>query len=154
MWALGQGHFWPQGNYLNNLARGLLDEASYQISKTWALWFKRRRFLKVFPMFVCLIWGLTSPSTQYRSFWRCCFQFCGTFTRQWDEMTSQALSPKETNSVYMQWTVLLKHFAWAGLDALGGLPVLVCSRFQLCMEASCSPSISSSPNGQGRVFPM
>ena len=29
----GVGHFWPQGNYLNNLGRGPLHEAVYQISK-------------------------------------------------------------------------------------------------------------------------
>ena len=46
----GAGPFWPQGYNLNNLCRGPVDEASYQISTTWALWFQRRRFLKVFPM--------------------------------------------------------------------------------------------------------
>ena len=30
----------------------LLDEATYEISKTWAFWFQSRRFLKVFPMLV------------------------------------------------------------------------------------------------------
>ena len=27
------GHFWPQGFYLNNLGRGLLDNTTYQISR-------------------------------------------------------------------------------------------------------------------------
>ena len=50
----GRGHFWPKGYNLNNLGRGLLDEATYQISKTWAFWFQSRRFLKVFLMLVYL----------------------------------------------------------------------------------------------------
>ena len=29
----GAGHFLPQGYYLNKLGRGLLDDASYQISR-------------------------------------------------------------------------------------------------------------------------
>ena len=41
------GHFWPQGNNLNNLGRGPLGEAMYQISKAKAFWFQIRRFLKV-----------------------------------------------------------------------------------------------------------
>ena len=53
----GWGHFWPQGYNLNNLGRGPLDEASYQIAKTWALWFQRRRFLKIFPMCLCKTLG-------------------------------------------------------------------------------------------------
>ena len=28
----GWGHFWPQGHYLNNVGRGLLVDATYQIS--------------------------------------------------------------------------------------------------------------------------
>ena len=52
MLAPRRGHFWPKGYNLNNLGRGLLDEATYQISKTWAFWFQSRRFLNVFPMLV------------------------------------------------------------------------------------------------------
>ena len=44
--------FWPKGYNLNNLGRGPLDEATDQISKTWAFWFQSRRFLNVFPMLV------------------------------------------------------------------------------------------------------
>ena len=47
-WPLGGANFGQQGYNLNNLARGPLDEARYQISKTWAFWFQTR-FLKVFP---------------------------------------------------------------------------------------------------------
>ena len=36
---------WPQGYSLNKLVRGLLDEATYQISSQEALWFLTRRFL-------------------------------------------------------------------------------------------------------------
>ena len=28
-----EGHFWPQGNNLNKLGRGSLDDTSYQISR-------------------------------------------------------------------------------------------------------------------------
>ena len=42
------GPFWPKGYNLNNLGRGTLDEATYQISKTGAFWFLTRRFLKFF----------------------------------------------------------------------------------------------------------
>ena len=52
MLAPGRDHFWPKSYNLNNLGKGLLDEATYQISKTWAFWFQSRRFLKVFPMLV------------------------------------------------------------------------------------------------------
>ena len=48
--TLGQGHFWPKGYNLNNLGRGLLGEAMYQISKAWAFWLQIRRFLKVFSI--------------------------------------------------------------------------------------------------------
>ena len=45
-----QGHFWPLGYNLNNLGRGPLGKAMYQISKAWAFWFHIRRFLKVFSI--------------------------------------------------------------------------------------------------------
>ena len=44
---LGGAIVWPQG--LNNLGRGLLDKAVYQISKAWAFWFQKGSVLKVFP---------------------------------------------------------------------------------------------------------
>ena len=46
MWPPGRGHFWPQGYYLNKLGRGSPGDATYQISKPYALWFQSRRFLK------------------------------------------------------------------------------------------------------------
>ena len=52
MSAQGWGHFWPQGYNLNNLGRGLLGEAMYQISMVRDFWFQIRRFLKVFS--ICL----------------------------------------------------------------------------------------------------
>ena len=45
--APGRGHFDPGGHDFRNLGRGPLDDASCQISKLCALWFLRRRFLKV-----------------------------------------------------------------------------------------------------------
>ena len=33
---------------INKFGRGPLDEAIYQISKTWAFWFQIRRFYSVF----------------------------------------------------------------------------------------------------------
>ena len=50
MSAPEEGHFGPQGYKLNNLGRGPLDEAMYQITKTPAFWFQIRRFLKVFSI--------------------------------------------------------------------------------------------------------
>ena len=52
MAAPGWGHFLPQGNNLDNLGRGPLGEAMYQISKAWALCFKTRRFFKFFPIWI------------------------------------------------------------------------------------------------------
>ena len=46
----GRAIFGPRAFSLNNLGRGPLDEASYKKSKACALWFQRRRFLKIFPM--------------------------------------------------------------------------------------------------------
>ena len=46
----GAGPFWPQGHDLNKLGRGLLDDATYQISRLNVLWFQRRRVLHVFPI--------------------------------------------------------------------------------------------------------
>ena len=37
--------FWHQGYNLNNLGRGLLGDATYQISMFLAFWFQTRRFL-------------------------------------------------------------------------------------------------------------
>ena len=47
MSVLERGHFWPQGYNLNNIGRGLLGEAMYQISKALAFWFQIRRFLNL-----------------------------------------------------------------------------------------------------------
>ena len=44
-----QNMSWPQGYNLNNLGRGPLGEAMYQISKAQAFWFQIR-FLKVFSI--------------------------------------------------------------------------------------------------------
>ena len=52
MLAPERGHFWPKSYNLNNLGRGLLDEATYKLSKTWAFWFQSRILLKVFLMLV------------------------------------------------------------------------------------------------------
>ena len=38
--------FWPKGDNLDKLGRGLLGDATYKISKLSPLWFQRRRFLK------------------------------------------------------------------------------------------------------------
>ena len=45
----GQGHFWPKGHNLNKHGRGLLGDATYQISRLYALWFQTRRFVHAFP---------------------------------------------------------------------------------------------------------
>ena len=47
MLDLEQGHFWPQGYSLNNLGRGPLDKAVYQI---WKNQFQIR-FLKVSSLY-------------------------------------------------------------------------------------------------------
>ena len=39
--------YWPQEHNLNTLGRGLLGDATYQISKRYALWFQTRRIFKV-----------------------------------------------------------------------------------------------------------
>ena len=46
----GRAHFWPQGYNLKTLGRGPLDDATYQISRLYALWFQTRRFFHVFPI--------------------------------------------------------------------------------------------------------
>ena len=45
----GRDHFWPPGYNLNKLGRGLLGDATYQISRLYALWFQTRRFFQYFP---------------------------------------------------------------------------------------------------------
>ena len=49
--------------HLNNLGRGLLGGAMYQISKAWAFCFQTRRFLKFFPILVYLkqVTPITGP---------------------------------------------------------------------------------------------
>ena len=44
-----RGHFWPQGHNLNKLGRGLLVDATYQISSLYAVLFQTRRFFHIFP---------------------------------------------------------------------------------------------------------
>ena len=46
----GQGHILPQGHNLIKLGRGLLGDATYQISRLYALWFQTRRFFHVFSL--------------------------------------------------------------------------------------------------------
>ena len=46
----GGGQFWPQGYNLNKLGRDSLGDASYQISRLYALWFQTRKFFMVFPI--------------------------------------------------------------------------------------------------------
>ena len=48
----GGAAFLTQDNNLNNLYRGPLGKAMYQISKAWAFCFQTRRFLMFFPMWV------------------------------------------------------------------------------------------------------
>ena len=47
MLPTGWANFWPQGHYLNKLGRGPLVDATYQISRRYALWFQTRRFVHV-----------------------------------------------------------------------------------------------------------
>ena len=44
----GAGQFRPGGRHLYKLGRKPFGDASYQISKLWAMWFLRRRFFKIF----------------------------------------------------------------------------------------------------------
>ena len=46
----GAWPFWPQGSNLNKLGRGPPDDASYQISRLYALWGQTRRFFMCFPI--------------------------------------------------------------------------------------------------------
>ena len=41
------GPFWARGHNLNKLGKAPLGDATYQISKLLALWFRRRRFFKI-----------------------------------------------------------------------------------------------------------
>ena len=45
-----QGYIWPQGHILNKLGRGLLGDATYQITRVYALSFKTRRDVHDFPI--------------------------------------------------------------------------------------------------------
>ena len=47
--TLGVGHFWPKGYKLNKFSESLLGDASYQISRLYALWFQIRRYFNVSP---------------------------------------------------------------------------------------------------------
>ena len=68
----GAGLFWPQGYYLNRLGRSPLGDATYQISRLWALWFQTRRFFHVLT-FIGLwknMWPLAgSAVAQWKSSW-------------------------------------------------------------------------------------
>ena len=47
----GWGQFWPQGHNLNKLGRGLLGDATYQISRLFAMWISQEDcFHVVFPI--------------------------------------------------------------------------------------------------------
>ena len=46
----GLGHFWPQGHTLNNLCRDPLGDATYHISRLYAIWFQTRRIFHVFSI--------------------------------------------------------------------------------------------------------
>ena len=51
---LGWGKFWAKGHHMNKLGKGVLGNATYQISKLHALHFQRRKVLKIgcfVPMF-------------------------------------------------------------------------------------------------------
>lgn len=54
--------------------------------------------------------------------------------------TPQALPPNKNQNCLYAWTVRLTLVYMNKLrtSRLSGLPVLICSRFQLCLEASCS----------------
>ena len=45
----GAGPLWPQGHTLNKVGKGPLGDATYQISRLYALWFPTGRFFHVFP---------------------------------------------------------------------------------------------------------
>ena len=45
----GNGHFWSQVQKLNKFGRYPIDDATYQIARLYALWFKTRSFL-CFPI--------------------------------------------------------------------------------------------------------
>ena len=44
------GHYWLQGYNFNKLGRGSLGDASYQISKLYALWFQTRIYFMFLPI--------------------------------------------------------------------------------------------------------
>ena len=45
--TLGAGPLWPQGHHMNNLGRGPLGDATYQISKLYSFYLQRRRFSNI-----------------------------------------------------------------------------------------------------------
>ena len=49
--APGQGQFDPGGHDFNNLFKAILGDALCQISKLWASWLWRRRYLNEFPIY-------------------------------------------------------------------------------------------------------
>ena len=54
LWPPGQDQSWPLGHHMNELGRGQQGDATYKISKLWAIQFQRRRIIKfsfLVPMF-------------------------------------------------------------------------------------------------------
>ena len=51
LWPPVRGPIWPQGHHMNNLGRGPLGDATYEISKLCTFYFQRRKILK-FSFFV------------------------------------------------------------------------------------------------------
>ena len=49
--SLERGNFWPQGHNVNKLGRGPLLDATYQISRLYALLFQTRRFFQCFSQY-------------------------------------------------------------------------------------------------------
>ena len=48
--TVGAGHLLPQAHNLNKLGKGLLGDATSQISRLKAFWFQTSRFFHVFPL--------------------------------------------------------------------------------------------------------
>ena len=61
----GPGQFWLQGQWMEKFGRGLLRDATYQISKLYAFQFQRRRILKFPSLSISLnLWPLP-PGKDY-----------------------------------------------------------------------------------------
>ena len=46
LWPPGQGPIWPQGHHMNNLGRGPLGDATYEILKLCTFLFQRRKIFQ------------------------------------------------------------------------------------------------------------